>query len=281
MVSIEEVYSQGFIQREYFQTQVEILKSDELARKVIQKLKLTTHPDFDPRQAEPGFWRQVHAVCSSRKSSAPTEDAILKRVTRKFKRTSRSSSCGTATSRRSASPRTTRNWPPRCPNAMAELFIESDLEARVAMTQKATDWLRERMGELRGKVDTAEKNLQDYRDRERIVDAKGLAMSGASKQLEELTRSLVEARAKRAEAEAAYSLVQQVQAGKIKTTYDTIPARPSPPAGAEDEGERGRGRAAPGRSRQALRPRAPQHDQGAGGAGWPRARTPGARSRAW
>ena len=112
----------------------------------------------------------------------------------------------------------------KVPNAMAELFIESDLEARVAMTQKATDWLRERMGELQGKVDTAERNLQEYRDRERIVDAKGLALSGASKQLEELTRSLVEARAKRAEAEAAYSLVQQVQAGKIKTTYDTIPA---------------------------------------------------------
>lgn len=52
IVSIEEVYSQGLIQREYYQTQVEILKSAELARKVAQKLKLTTHPDFDPRQAE-------------------------------------------------------------------------------------------------------------------------------------------------------------------------------------------------------------------------------------
>src|SRR5262245_34930535 len=37
VVSIEEVYNQGFIQREYYQTQVEILKSDELARKVIEK----------------------------------------------------------------------------------------------------------------------------------------------------------------------------------------------------------------------------------------------------
>ena len=43
------------------------------------------------------------------------------------------------------------------------------------MTQKATAWMRERLGELRSKVDTAERALQDYRDRERIVDAKGLA----------------------------------------------------------------------------------------------------------
>ena len=56
--------------------------------------------------------------------------------------------------------------------------------------------------------------MQDYRDRERIVDAKGLALSGAGKQLEELTRSLVEARQKRAEAESAYSMVQQIRAGR-------------------------------------------------------------------
>ncbi|MBL0141375.1 MAG: polysaccharide biosynthesis tyrosine autokinase [Betaproteobacteria bacterium] len=107
---------------------------------------------------------------------------------------------------------------------MAELFIESDLDSRIAMTQKATEWLRSRMGELRGKVDASERNLQEYRDRERIVDAKGLAMSGASKQLEELTRSLVEARAKRAEAEAANTLVQQISSGKSKSSYETIPA---------------------------------------------------------
>jgi uncharacterized protein involved in exopolysaccharide biosynthesis len=53
VVSIEEVYTQGMMQHEYYQTQVEILKSDELARKVVQKLAITTHPDYDPRQAAP------------------------------------------------------------------------------------------------------------------------------------------------------------------------------------------------------------------------------------
>src|SRR5712692_529655 len=56
VVSIEEVYSQSFLQREYFQTQVEILKSEDLARKVVQKLKLTTHPEYDPGQRLPDWW---------------------------------------------------------------------------------------------------------------------------------------------------------------------------------------------------------------------------------
>src|SRR5258708_753807 len=80
------------------------------------------------------------------------------------------------------------------------------------------------MGELKTKVDTSKKALQDYRDRERIVDAKGIAMSGAGKQLEELTRSVVEARQKRAEAESAYSLVQQIKAGRVSAAYDSLPA---------------------------------------------------------
>jgi len=39
--------------KEYFQTQAEVLKSREVAQRVITKLKLTKHPDFDPRQKKP------------------------------------------------------------------------------------------------------------------------------------------------------------------------------------------------------------------------------------
>ncbi len=95
----------------------------------------------------------------------------------------------------------------------------------MAMTQKASEWLRERMGELRAKVDTSEQALQDFRDREHIVDVKGLAMSGASRQLEELTKSLVEARQRRAEAETA---VRAGPAGPVRQgagrSYDSVPA---------------------------------------------------------
>ena len=80
------------------------------------------------------------------------------------------------------------------------------------------------MGELKDKVDASEKALQDYREREHIVDTKGVALSGAGRQLDELTRSLVDARQKRAEAESAYDMVQQVKAGKGPPNYESIPA---------------------------------------------------------
>jgi succinoglycan biosynthesis transport protein ExoP len=221
IVSIEEVYSQGLIQREYYQTQVEILKSDDLARKVVQKLKLTTHPDFDPRQRQPDWWTRVTG--SADDVGVVDEDDLAKAIARRVKSNLSIQLVRNSQLVQIAFVSYDRELAAKVPNALAETYIESDLESRMAMTQKAADWLRERMGELRKKVDASERALQDYRDRERIVDAKGIALSGAARQLEELTRSLVEARQKRAEAEAAYALVQQIKTGRSQANYDSIP----------------------------------------------------------
>ena len=221
IVSIEEVYSQGLIHREYYQTQVEILRSEDLARKVVRKLKLTSHPEFDPRQADPGWFSRL---TGDQAEMAPRSDEdVLKTVVGRFKRGLQVQLVRNSQLVQISFSSHDRELSAKVPNSVAETYVESDLDARMAMTQKAAEWLRERMGELRSKVDTAEKALQDYRDRERIVDAKGIALSGAGRQLEELTRSVVEARAKRAEAESAYALVQQIKAGRIPGNYDSVP----------------------------------------------------------
>jgi len=222
IVSIEEVYSQGLIQREYYQTQVEILKSDELARKVVQKLNLASHPDYDIRRGEPGWLARF--LPGGRPAAQPTEEDAVKAAVGRFKRDLSVQLVRNSQLVRISFSAWDRELAAKVPNALAETYIENDLEARVAMTQKASEWLRDRMGELRSKVEASEKALQEYRDREHIVDAKGLAMSGASRQLEELTRSLVEARQRRAEAESAYSVVQQIKAGRAQANYDSIPA---------------------------------------------------------
>lgn len=221
VVSIEEVYSAGIIQREYYQTQVEILKSEELARKVILKLKLSTHQDFDPRQVEASWFSKLNPL---RDDTPLTDEGVLKAVVQRFKNDLQVQLVRNSQLVQISFTANDRELAAKVPNTLAETFIESDLDARMAMTQKASEWLRERMGELRSKVDASERTLQDYRDRERIVDTKGLVLSGAGKQLEELTRSLVEARQKRAEAESAYSMVQQIKGGRAQVTYDSVPA---------------------------------------------------------
>ncbi|MDQ3026400.1 MAG: polysaccharide biosynthesis tyrosine autokinase [Pseudomonadota bacterium] len=224
VVSIEEIYSQGLIQREYYQTQVEILKSEDLARKVVQKLSLTTHPDYDPRQVDTGWLSRVLGSEGASSADKPTEDEVLRGVIKQFRSSLQVQLIRNSQLVQVAFVAPDRALAAKVPNVIADTYIESDLDARLAMTQKAAGWLRERMGELRGKLDGAEKALQDYRERERIVDTKGMVMSGAGKQFEELTRSLVESRQKRAEAESAYAMVQQIKAGKLQANYESVPA---------------------------------------------------------
>jgi capsular exopolysaccharide synthesis family protein len=223
VVSIEEVYSQGLIQREYFQTQVEILKSAELARKVVQKLKLTGHPDFDPRQAQPRWIDRLMRSDIAKPQLAISDEDLVRNVAQQLRYGLQIQLVRGSQLVQIAFISFDPELAAKVPNALAEAYIESDLESRMAMTQKASEWLRERMGELRSKVDSSEKSLQEYRDKERIVDAKGLALSGAGRQLEELTKNLVEARQKRAEAESAYALVQQIRTGRLQASYDSVP----------------------------------------------------------
>jgi capsular exopolysaccharide synthesis family protein len=221
VVSIEEVYSQGIIQREYYQTQIEILKSEDLARKVAQRLKLATHPDYDPRQADPNF---VVRLLGLAPPDTRNDEQVLKSVAGRIKRNLQIQLVRGSQLAQISFTSVDKELAAKVPNALAEVFIESDLDSRLERTQKAAEWLRDRMGELRAKVDTSEKALQEFRDREKIIDAKGVAMSGAGRQLEEFTRSLVEARQKRAEAESAIALIQQIKQGKAQANYDSIPA---------------------------------------------------------
>src|SRR5690242_12583125 len=124
IVSIEEVYSQGLIQREYYQTQVEILKSEELARKVVRKLGLASHPDFDPRQNPAPWYRRLFGFESPAANAQQAEDAAVVKLREGLQiqlvRNSQLAQISFSTY--------DKNLSAAVPNAMADMYIESDLE---------------------------------------------------------------------------------------------------------------------------------------------------------
>ncbi|OGA16294.1 MAG: hypothetical protein A3H32_14720 [Betaproteobacteria bacterium RIFCSPLOWO2_02_FULL_63_19] len=231
VVGIEEVYSGISANREYYQTQAEILKSRELAAKVVKALKLATHPEFDPRQQTPPFWKawlgsagiDAEALGISPADSAPGEDAINKQVIGRFQRQLAVQPVRASQLVKVGFDSYNPELAAKIANALADAYIESDLEARYQMTQKASNWLSERLGGLRQKVESAERALQQYRERERIVDVKGVAQSGASRQLEQLTTALVDARNRRNEAENRYNQIRGI--GRTPAaSYGSVPA---------------------------------------------------------
>ncbi len=228
VVSIEEVYNAGGgANREFYLTQSEILKSRELAGRVIQRLKLLTHPEFDPRQASDAFpmslltllpaaWRQPDGALS--------DDEVLKGAVAAFGKRLIVQPVPNSQLVLITFDSHDKALSARIPNTLADVYIESDLDARLQMTQKAGTWLTTQLGGLREKLELSERALQQYREREKIIESKGLAQSGSSKQLEDLTSALVVARQRRAEAESSYNQIAAATRGQAAGGLESIPA---------------------------------------------------------
>ena len=228
IVSIDEVYSGFSDNHDYFLTQVEILKSPDIALRTIVKLKLWDNPEFDPRKKEATLLHKFLTTIGAVEDAPKTwdEESLAKAVLPKF------------TSQLNIDPvrlsllvkvnfeSTDKNLAATIANAMANSFIDADMDVRFQMTQRASTWLEERMTGVREKLDAAEKRLQAYRDQAGIVDIKTDAQNGAGRQIEEVTQKLVETRLHRAEAENAYNQIKNAPKGADLSSLPAVVRNP-------------------------------------------------------
>ena len=210
VVSIEDIYAGGGSSREYFQTQVEIIKSREVALKTIIKLKLYDNPEYDPRAPKKGVAAMLQQLGFATKE-APKEwteqllaDATLGKFTSNLSIEPVRLSLLVIIRFSSSNPVLAAN----VTNALAQTYIENDLDARFQMTNSATSWLQERLSGLKAKLNQSEQILQGYREKSGMVNIEKSAQSGAGQQIEQLQTRLIEARTRRAEIEATHKIIK-------------------------------------------------------------------------
>ena len=236
VVSIEQVYGLDGMGNEYLQTQFELLKSRALAERVVRQLNLTTHPEFDPRQQpEPlidlswlrsalNFHKVVPVTLpgdledEEALSEAEIFDAVVKRFMAVTSVSQQGKSQLVTISVEMADPRTAA----LAANALANGFIESQLEATMEMSATATNWMNSRLGELRARLKEAEDRLQSFREAENLVDIDGVSTIVAG-ELSLTADRMIDARRQRAEAESQYRQVQAMRSGGWERLA-TIPA---------------------------------------------------------
>ncbi|MDW7712455.1 MAG: polysaccharide biosynthesis tyrosine autokinase [Deferrisomatales bacterium] len=85
-------------------------------------------------------------------------------------------------------------------NAVAELYLTDQMEAKYEATRRANSWLAERLETLRGEVNAAELAVQEMRRRGDLVQARGATV--LEQQIADLNAQLVMARVTRSQAEA-------------------------------------------------------------------------------
>ncbi|MBS1209290.1 MAG: polysaccharide biosynthesis tyrosine autokinase [Proteobacteria bacterium] len=221
VLSIEDVYSGVSQDKEHYQTQVEILKSREVATRVVKGLRLWEYPEFDPRKAEDGSLAKFKASLGiGAVKQAWTEERLIDAALGAFSKQLSVEPVRLSQLVKVSFEANDKKLSSLVANAVAEAYINSDREARFKMTQQANTWLQDRTQSLRDKLQASEQALQTYRDKSGIVTLSGSAQTIIGQQIGEVTQRLVEAKAKRAEAESAYEQMKTIKDGD----FTSVPA---------------------------------------------------------
>jgi len=229
VLSIDDVYSNN--QRsEHYQTQIEILKSRDVAERTARVLKLWDHPGFDPRKAQPGLRaRALDMLGVGGEKTIWTPQALEAATVRRIMK-----GLSVTPVRGSQLVRVTFEGEDAAAaamvvNAVATEYIAADRDERFKLTTQVSTFLQERMAGLREKLAESERALQTYREQKGIVNLAGSSQAITGRQLDGAMSRLQEAKGKRLELESTY---QQARAASRKE-YADIPVVKRDPAVAE------------------------------------------------
>jgi capsular exopolysaccharide synthesis family protein len=207
---------------EYFASQFEILKSRDLVGKVVDKLKLVDDAEFaeqDPSlQAQAIEWPAWLSFLN-KDEQLPTSKEALKALWREkvvdtiiggdgeSGRLSAVPVIGTQVLKLQIKARDAE-LAATMTNTLADLYIESALQARLDMTRKTSSWLTGKLADIRSQLEASEKTLQEYREKQQLVNVGGTRTLGED-ELIDATKRLRDAQRRKTELASAYSRVQQ------------------------------------------------------------------------
>jgi len=226
VVSIEDVYSGSLGSYEYLYTQAGILQSRELATRLVRKLDLASRPGHDPSAGSKPWYARIlpDSIVSSKPAAPPSPDVLERGMAAAIQGATNVKVVRNSQLLEINYQSTDPQLAAQVPNTLADLYIRADLEARFKMHERAMAFLSEQSDALKTKLVASEKALQEFREREKILDIKGLSLGGATREIEQLTTSLIEARRKRAEAEAALNQVKGLRVADGAVAVEALPA---------------------------------------------------------
>jgi capsular exopolysaccharide synthesis family protein len=156
----------------YVDSQVEVLKSDDIAKSVVRRLNLLSDPEFLPPPGIVGtvvdFVRRIVGA-----GPASSEADQLARAGRKLKANLTIKRTGltyvVSIDYRSPDP----NKAARISNAVTDAYFVGQIDSKSRAALRASTWLQDRLGELKLQAETTERAVADYKSKSGAVEAEG------------------------------------------------------------------------------------------------------------
>jgi polysaccharide biosynthesis transport protein len=188
-------------------SQVQLVLSRDLARKVISELKLTEIPEFDPALNGVSILRRILSVVGIAKDplKMTPEERALEAYSERLTAFAVDKSRVIAIEFASADP----DLAAKVANAIAEAYLSLQQSARQDQTRSASQWLGGEIETLRARVAEAEAKVEDFRSKSNLfVGTNNTTLS--SQQLAEVNSQIAVARSQKAEAEVKAQLIRNM-----------------------------------------------------------------------
>ena len=214
VMDFKDMFSVNMWDQDYYQTQYKLLESRSLAKRVIQTLKLSEHPDFQPGPETPfqkwksnilrpilGLFTFSKKKLASEKDSSESkkETVLINQFLGRLK-------IEPIRNSRLVKVHFDSNYPELCaqvPNTLATSYIQQSVENRFIATEQVKEWLSKQLEDLKAKVERADEALQAFGSKHDIIsleDKENVTLQ----RLNELNESLTKAEADRMAKEALY-----------------------------------------------------------------------------
>jgi polysaccharide biosynthesis transport protein len=179
--------------------QLEVMKSDAIAEQVIKKLRLDEDPDFFVPSRTNGLLVRL----GLRASTPITQEQRERRYLELFARQRNIRRLGASFAFEVSFQSHSAAQAAAVANAIVEAYTSDMSASRRNASRNASDWLLERLGELRTQASESEKAVVDFSSQNGIVEAGGKLIFG--QQITELSSQLTTARSQLFEASSRLS----------------------------------------------------------------------------
>lgn len=202
VVSIDELYVLEARTKEHYNTQIEMLKSRNMLERVVKQLNLTAaklHAAPKPPilqhipQLEPWLMPPIN-------DAGNLDLAIALQSMIQINQVSNSQLISIVVKAKNA------ELAAQIANTLADVYMDFHNDSRQAVNDNAADWLITELNILKGKLNTAEAELQTFMENNNLVDLAGV----------------LSLKAKDVEGFSAQVLTAQKQIDEIKVQYNTI-----------------------------------------------------------
>lgn len=200
-LSINDAFNESSASQEQIQTQYELLRSRKFAERVISRLDLTNHEEFNSGK----YNDKIKFLADLKKSqTTPPISHVVSGFQSRLSITPISGTELVKITFVSYSP----DLAQQVANQIGQTYLQYQDEIHSASKESTSQWLVDQLEELGKKLESSEQALQTYREDEGIVDIQGVA-GLVSSELTELTSSSLKASKKEDDLKVIYEYIQE------------------------------------------------------------------------